>query len=82
MNVTAVESSTLLAIGYDQSRALLRLVFRSLAVYDYFGVPEEVHGGLLRASSIGACFNETVRGCFPFRRVSPADSGRLPEGQR
>lgn len=77
MIVTAVESSTLLAIGYDPSRALLRLVFRSRAVYDYFGVPEEVHGALLRASSMGGCFNEIVRGCFPFRRVSPTDSEGL-----
>ncbi len=82
MNVTAVESSTLLAIGYDPSRALLRLEFCSRAVYDYFDVPEEVHGALLRASSIGACFNEIVRGCFPFRRVAPMDSAWRPEGQR
>ncbi len=81
MNVTAVESSTLLAIGYNQSRALLRLEFRSRAVYEYLGVPVEIHGALLRASSIGACCNEIVRGCFPFRRVSAMDSERRPEGQ-
>lgn len=81
LNVTAVESTTLTAIAYDESLGLLRLEFRSRAVYDYFGVPVEVHGALLRALSIGACFNEIVRGCFPFCRVSPIDSECRPEGE-
>lgn len=80
MNVTAVESTTLMGIAYDESVGLLRLEFRNRAVYDYFGVPVEVHDALLRASSVGACFNQVVRGCFAFRRVSPMDSERRPEG--
>ena len=82
MNVTAVQSATLRAIAYDESIGLLRLEFRSRVVYDYFGVPVEVHGALLRASSIGACFNKIVRGCFPFCRVSPIDSECRPERER
>ena len=54
MIVTAVESATLRAIAYDESLGLLRLEFRSWAVYDYFGVPAVVHEALLRAPSIGA----------------------------
>ena len=81
MNLTAVESTTLEAIGYDESRALLRLVFRSRAVYDYFGVPAAVHEALLRAPSIGGCFNEVVRGRFPYGRVSPIDGECCPEGK-
>ena len=65
MNVTSVESTTLKSVGYDETRGLLRLEFRSLAVYEYFGVPVEIHGVLLRASSVGTCFNERVRGRFP-----------------
>ena len=82
MNVTAVQSATLRAISYDESIGLLRLEFRSRAVYDYFGVPGEVHRALLRASSIGACFNEIVRGYFPFCRVSPVVAECGPEGGR
>ena len=77
MNVTTVESCTLRAIAYDESLGLLRLEFRSRAVYDYFGVPAAVHDALLRAPSVGACFNKAVRGCFPFRRVSPDTEGKL-----
>ena len=80
MNVTAVESTTLRSISYDESRGLLRLEFCSLAVYDYFGVPAEIHVALLRASSIGAFFNKAVRGCFPFGRLWPIDWERRPEG--
>jgi len=80
MIVTAVESSTLRAIGYDESLSLLRLEFCSRAVYDYFGVPAIVHEALLRAPSVGACFNEVVRGCFPYCRVSRLDSECSPEG--
>lgn len=80
MNVTAVESTTLRSIAYDESPGLLRLEFRNRAVYEYFGVPVEVHGTLLTAQSVGACFNEIVRGCFPYRRVSPVDREHRPEG--
>jgi hypothetical protein len=81
VNVTFVASSTLAAVCYDKSRALLRLKFRSGLVYDYFGVPGDVHETLLRAPSTGACFNERIRGCFPYRRVCPAASEVRREGE-
>ena len=80
MIVTAVEWATLKAIAYDESLGLLRLEFLTRAVYDYFGVPAVVHEALLRAPSVGACFNEAVRGCFPYRRVSRFDSECTPKG--
>ena len=78
MIVTAVESTTLEAVAYDEGLALLRLEFRSQAIYDYFGVPAAVHEALLNAPSIGACFNEIVRGRFPYCRIS-LDSERIPK---
>ena len=76
MELTAVDSTTLAAIGYDESQVLLRLEFRGRAVYDYFGVPAAVHEALLRAPSIGACFNVQIRGCFPYCRVFPLEVER------
>ena len=81
MNVTAVESTTLRAVGYDERLGVLRLEFLSRAVYDYFGVPAAVHESLLRAPSIGACFNREVRGCFPFCRAVPTHEQRRAEGE-
>jgi hypothetical protein len=69
MNVTAVESTTLATVAYDEARELLRLEFRSQAIYQYFGVPSAVHQALLGAPSKGRYFNRTIRGRFPYRLV-------------
>jgi hypothetical protein len=70
MRVAAVESSTLAAVGYDASAGLLPLEFSSRAVYHYSGVPAAGHEALLNAASKGSFFNRSIRGRFPYRRVS------------
>ena len=75
MNVTAVESSTLATVAYDEARELLQLEFRSRAIYQYFGVPAAVHASLLRALSKGSYFNRAVRGRFPYSLASNAQAG-------
>jgi hypothetical protein len=72
MNVTAVESTTLAMVAYDDDRELLQLEFRSRAIYQYFGVPSAVHAALLRAPSQGNDFNRFIRGRFPFSLASQA----------
>ena len=69
MRVTAVASTTLATVAYDESRKLLQLEFCSQAVYLYFGVPSAVHQALLGAPSKGRYFNQTIRGQFPYRLV-------------
>ena len=66
MNVTLVESTTLAAIGYDETREILRLEFRNHSVYRYFEVPVSVYEALVAASSKGRYFNGTIRGHFPY----------------
>jgi hypothetical protein len=66
MNVTAVQSTTLATVAYDDVRELLQLEFRSRATYQYFGVPVAVHAALLRAPSAGRFFNRVIRGRFPY----------------
>ena len=39
----SVESTTMVAIGYDETREILQLEFRSRSVYRYFGVPVSVY---------------------------------------
>ena len=65
MRCSAVESSALFAVGYDAATRLLRVQFRSRAVYDYFGVPHDIHEGLLSAPSKGGYFNRVIRDQFP-----------------
>ena len=70
-----VESTTLATVAYDFAAQLLRLQFRSRAVYFYFGVPPAVHQALLAATSKGAYFNRNIRDRFPFQR-EPDPNGR------
>lgn len=66
MQPATVESTTLATVAYDARSQLLQLEFRNRAVYQYFGVPAEVHEALLRAPSKGKYFNRAIRGQFPY----------------
>lgn len=66
MLVTAVESTTLTAVAYDEAQQLLLLEFRSRAIYQYFGVPAAVHHALLEAPSKGSYFHRFIRSRFPY----------------
>jgi hypothetical protein len=66
MKPTVVESTTLAKVAYDVDRAVLQLEFRDRAVYQYFGVPAEVHEALLCAPSKGVYFNKVIRSQFAY----------------
>jgi hypothetical protein len=75
MNSTAVQSATLAAIGYDSTRGILQLEFRSCAVYRYFGVPARVYEALWAAPSKGRYFNLAIRGRFRHSLVLGKETG-------
>ena len=79
MNVTAVESTTLSTVAYDDTRKLLELEFRSRAIYQYFGVAPAVHAALLCARSKGSYFHRVIRGRFPYARAAKAPAGARQE---
>ncbi len=64
MKSTVVESTTLATVAYDADRELLQLEFRDRTIYQYFGVPADVHEALLRAPSKGCYFNRVIRRQF------------------
>ena len=70
MRLTPVVSTTLATVGYDETRQVLQLQFRSRAIYQYRDVPPAVHQALLGAPSKGRYFNRAIRGRFPFTRIS------------
>jgi KTSC domain len=76
MNIKPVESTTLVAIGYDATREILQLEFRSQAVYRYFGVPGGVYEALVAAPSKGRYFNGAIRGHFAHTLISRTSSGQ------
>jgi hypothetical protein len=75
MNSTAVESTTLAAVAYDESQEALQLEFRGGEIYRYCGVPAGVHKKLLNAASKGSYFNRVIRGRFPYRLLVNPEAG-------
>jgi hypothetical protein len=84
MHMTPVLSTTLATVGYDETRKVLQLEFRSRAIYQYWGVPRTVHEALLGAPSKGHYFNRAIRGRFPFGRISssPTPGPEVPDPDR
>lgn len=72
MRREAVHSSVIAAIGYDERRQLLEIVFHTRRVYAYSGVPPSVHRELLAAPSIGSHFNRHVRDRYACTRLPDA----------
>ena len=70
MKPVAVESTTLSAVTYDSGHQVLEVEFCDQSVYQYFGVPAEVHGALMIAASKGSYFNRNIRGRFVYVRLS------------
>jgi len=58
MNYVSVDSSTLDAVGYDESSAVLAVRFKNGGEYEYDAVPESVYRGILAAQSAGKYFDQ------------------------
>ena len=57
------------SVGYDAQSQTLEIEFQSGAVYEYLGVPREVHQELMSAESKGQYFNSEIRDDYEFVRV-------------
>lgn len=69
MKLVPVESSMLLAIGYDAATKELEAVFSSGAVWRYRDVPRKVYRELLAAESKGSYMRACVIGMYPEYRL-------------
>ncbi len=67
MVMRPVSSSNLASVGYENQ--VLRIAFRSGAIYEYTGVPKSVYLGLLSSPSLGKYFHANIKNVFPCRRV-------------
>jgi len=61
MDMVRVNSSAIEAVGYDAVTHRMKIRFTSGTVYDFCGVPESVHSGLMRAFSKGTYYNEHIK---------------------
>jgi hypothetical protein len=72
MQITILESTALARISYDEITQCLEAEFRDRTIYQYCGVPPEVHAALLGSESKGRFLNATIRGHFPHQLISAA----------
>lgn len=56
-----VDSSVIVAVGYDDSSSILEVVFRTGRTYRYFRVPQAAFDALVHAKSVGGYFNREIR---------------------
>lgn len=56
-----VASSMLRSVGYEPASETLEVEFTHGAIFQYFGVPEDVFHVLMTAPSMGQYFNDEVR---------------------
>lgn len=68
MNMTPVNSSNLVAVGYHSDSKTLRIQFRS-GTYDYYNVPKSVYVGLMNAVSHGEYHASYIKNVYSFKRI-------------
>jgi hypothetical protein len=60
MNRTSVKSSNIQSIGYDPGTETLEVEFSGERVYQYYGVPADLHAELMVAESHGSFLYEHI----------------------
>jgi hypothetical protein len=67
--VTAVQSSDLAAVDFDDWSGTLTIEFHSGGVYEYYNVPYSEYDSLMNASSHGKYFHAYIKNRFSCRRI-------------
>lgn len=65
-----VSSSQIAEVGFDPAKELLEIQFTRGGVYQYSGVPAEVHRELMEADSVGSYFSKQIKGQYPYSKLS------------
>jgi hypothetical protein len=69
MKLRAVDSSMLVAVGYDEKTSEMRVIFKTGDTYRYLNVPKSVYKELLEAESKGSYMKTHVIDVYPSRRI-------------
>lgn len=71
MDRKQVESSNLASVGYDANTKILEVEFNDGGIYQYSGVPPEIHTGLMNASSHGEYLNRHIKsGGYDYKKLN------------
>lgn len=69
MERTAVNSSNLASVGYEEPSQTLEIEFHHGGVYQYYDVPEHIYIELKNAGSIGSYFCQNIRNAYPTQKM-------------
>jgi len=69
MQRTAIISSNLVSVGYNQLTSILEIEFHQGDVYQYTSVPRYIYSELMSANSKGTYFNDHIKEHFNSRKV-------------
>ena len=61
MQMVRVNSSAIVALGYDEQTARMRIQFQQVHSYDFCRVPPNVHAAFMRLYSYGIYYNEHIK---------------------
>jgi uncharacterized protein YdaL len=61
MEMVPVRSSAMSAVGYDAATRRMQIRFKQGRMYDFCGVPPEVHQGLMAAGSKGTYYDHVIK---------------------
>jgi hypothetical protein len=56
-------------VDYSLWSGTLTIEFRNGSIYEYRGVPAELHAGLMQAALHGCYFSANIRNRYPYRRI-------------
>ncbi len=65
-----MKSRDLAIVGYDPETKTLEVAFRNGGVYQYTGVPAQIHQNLMSASSHGTYFNQNIKDRYPSTKLA------------
>ena len=80
MDRTTVESSQIKSVGYDPATEVMEVEFSTGSIYEYAGIPANIHADFMRAESKGAFLGRHIKAhvdLYPFRKIS----GPTPKGE-
>lgn len=65
MQMIPVNSSAMVAVGYDPQTRRMKITFMQGHTYDFCGVPQHVFDALMQAGSKGTYYNSYIKDRYP-----------------
>jgi len=69
MDRNNVASSNVKSIGYDPQTTTLEVEFVDGAIYQYYGVPQNMYEQMMTAPSKGQFLNTYIKNHYPYSRT-------------